>query len=150
MHVSIENAPSELLYLPAVQFSHELTPAEPLHLLSATAPRAYGVPEFSLSLSLTHLLTHFYLLTSLLCTSLRDLKSSPRLGLTHPTPAPRTSLNPSKINIFRLLTFKKQWLRSSDAPRHFQDATRRPKTPPRRPKTRLRHLQVTILVDFGA
>ena len=31
-----------------------------------------------------------------------------------------------------------------------QDATRGPKTPPRRPKTRLTHLQVTILMDFGS
>ena len=120
-------------------------------LISATAPHAYGVPEFSPS-GATLSLTHLHTCTSLHCTSylLRDLKPAAGRGVTHPTPPPRTSLNSSKINISRLLTFKKQWLRSSEAPRHFQDATRRSKTPPRRPKTRLRHLQVTILVDFGA
>ena len=118
--------------------------------ISATAPRAYGVPEVSPS-GATLSLTHLHTCSSLHCTSylLRDQNPAPRPRHPPPTAPPRTSLNPSKINIFRLLTFKKQWLRSSDAPRHFKDATRRPKTPPRRPKTRLRHFQVTILVDFG-
>ena len=117
--------------------------------ISATAPRAYGVPRLSPS-GATLSLTHLHTCTSLHCTSylLRDLTPAPGRGVTHLTPPLRTSLNLSKINIFRLLTFEKQRLRSSDAARHFQDATRRPKTPPRRPKMRLRHLKVMILVEF--
>ena len=79
---------------------------------------------------------------------LRDLKTSSRLGVAPTRIPPRTLLNPRKINMFCPWTFKSQYLRSSDVPRHPQDATGRPKTAPRLPTTRLRHLQVTILVDF--